>query len=45
MNEKDNFEESVGRESEQSRPKPLRTLKRVDSGNETTGVQNEYHGK
>lgn len=45
MNEKDNFEEFVGRESEQSRPKPLRTLKRIDPVNETTGVKNEYHGK
>lgn len=45
MNGKDNFEESFGRVSENPRPKPLRTLKRVDSGNETTGAQNEYHGK
>jgi putative transcription regulator len=45
MNGKDNLDEFVGKEPEQLRPKPLRTLKRVNSGSETTGIQNEYHGK
>lgn len=45
MNEKDNLDEVVGGEPEQARPKPLRTLKRVNPAGEISADKNKYHGK
>lgn len=46
MNENDKIKDILNEASQlEKRPKPLRTLKRVDTGRTAGGVQNEYHGK
>lgn len=46
MNENEKIEEILKETAEpEKRQKPLRTLKRVDTGKTAGGVQREYHGK
>lgn len=46
MNENEKIEDILNEVSKsENRPKPLRTLKRVDTGKTAEGVQGAYHGK
>lgn len=46
MNENKKIEEILKETSEKEQhPKPLRTLKRIDTGKTAAGIQGEYHGK
>ena len=46
MNENEKIEDILNEVSKsENRPKPLRTLKRVDTGKTAGGVQGAYHGK